>query len=199
MERNQEIALVKKVQQGSRLAEEELFTHFIEQISWIVKQKLGATNEDWEDVTGESIFAALVCLRDGKFDVEKGNLGSYIYGITRNKIFDYFKQKKKQKENILRIEEIAQPVISEEDELNVEKQETNDNVMARINKIPVKYRDVLKLTLNEELSVKQISQQLNIPSEEVSKRLWYGRQLLKKNFNLQDIFLIWWLFFLIYN
>jgi len=67
-------------------------------------------------VVSDSIIAALVSLRQGKFNVNRGNLGPYIYGITRNKIRVYFKKKKKQDEKKIRIDELSEiDMIIEED------------------------------------------------------------------------------------
>ena len=182
----QELELVEEIRQGNTQAADELFTHFIEQIAWIVRNKLGYTNEDWKDVVSDSIIAALVNLRQGKFDVNRGNLGSYIYGITRNKIRDYFKKKKKQDEKKIRIDALSEIDMIVEEDSELDRKIIHEKALEIINELPKKYGKVLKLLHYEGLSVKQISQQLKITPEEVSKRLWYGKQLIKKNYNADD-------------
>jgi RNA polymerase sigma-70 factor (ECF subfamily) len=187
MTKAQEIELVKKISRGNRQAENDLFTHFIEQIAWIVRTKLGSPHEDWKDVVSDTIIAALVNLRQGKFNVNRGNLGSYIYGITRNKIRDYFKNKKKQDEKKIRIDELSEiDMIKKEDDSELDRKIIHEKALDIINELPTKYGQVLKLMHYEGLSVKQISQRLDITPEEVSKRLWYGKQLIKKNYKIDD-------------
>jgi RNA polymerase sigma factor (sigma-70 family) len=186
MTKAQEIELVKKISRGNRQAEDDLFTHFIEQIAWIVQTKLGSTHEGWKDVVGDTIIAALINLRQGKFNVNRGNLGSYIYGITRNKIRDYFKKKKKQDEKKIRIDELSEIDVIIKDDSELDRNIIHEKALDIINELPTKYGQVLKLIHCEGLSVKQISQRLNITPEEVSKRLWYGKQLIKKNYKKDD-------------
>lgn len=188
MTKTQQIELVRRIQVGNRQAEDELFAHFIEQIAWKVRITLGSNHEDWKDVTGDCIIALLISLRQGKFDVKKGNLGSYIYGITRNKIRDYFKKKKKQDEKEVRIDEVSEAVMLTVEQSELEKKEIHENAMNIINELPLKYGQVIKLIHCDGLSVGQISEKLNITPEEVSKRLWYGKQLIKKKYKNQDIF-----------
>ena len=59
MTKTQEIELIQDIQQGSRQAEDELFTLFIEKITWKVQLMLGSNNEDWKDVAGDCMIAAL--------------------------------------------------------------------------------------------------------------------------------------------
>ena len=186
MTKAQEIELVKKISRGNSQAEDALFPCFTEQIAWIVRTKIGSTNEDWKDVVSDSIIATLVNLRQGKFNAERGNLGSYIYGITRNKIRDYFKKKKKQEEKEIRIDELSEIDMIIEEGTELDRKIIQEKALDIINELPKKYGQVLKLMHNEGLSVKQISQRLNITPEEVSKRLWYGKQLIKKNYNTDD-------------
>lgn len=186
MTKAQEIELVNKISRGNRQAEDDLFPYFIEQIAWIVRTKLGSNNEDWKDVVSDSIIAALINLRQGKFNVNQGNLGSYIYGITRNKIRDYFKKKKKQDEKKIRIDELSEIDMISEDYSELDGKIIHKKALDVINELPTKYGQVLKLMHYEGLSVKQISQRLDITPEEVSKRLWYGKQLIKKNYKTDD-------------
>ena len=183
MTRKQEIELIRRIRAGNWQAEDELFNHYIERIAWQVRMKLGSDHEDWKDVASDCLIAALICLREGKFDLKQGNLGSYIYGITKNKSRDYFKKKKKKDEKEVRIDEMITAATTDE-ESELERMELHENAVNIINELPLKYRQVLKLTLCEGFSVKQISQELKIPPEEVSKRLWYGKKLFKKKYKI---------------
>ena len=68
----------------------------------------------------------------------------------------------------------------------MEIKESHTKLMNYINELPLKYGQVLKLIYSDELSIGEVSQKLNIPPEEVSKRLWYGKQLIKKKYKDQD-------------
>jgi RNA polymerase sigma-70 factor (ECF subfamily) len=182
----QESELVKNILQGSRQAENELFNLFIEKITWKVRTMLGSSNDDWKDVAGECMMAVLVSLRKGKLDLNKGNMGTYIFGVTRNKIRDYYKLKKRKGDKALRIDELSEKAVAINAEPEIEKKEFQGNVLSIINQLPPKYGEVLKLCYLEELSIKEAGQKLNIPPEEVSRRLWYGKQLLRNKYKNDD-------------
>ena len=100
MTQEQETELVKRIYSGDSRAENELFSHFDARIIRKVRFSIGSTNSDWQDIVGDIKTALLENLRDGKFDIDRGvSLGSYVFGITMNKIRDYFKSKKTDHDN----------------------------------------------------------------------------------------------------
>ena len=85
--------LVEKIKTGDTQAEIRLLKRFSPRISRKVSYHLGTGNTDLQDITADIQLAILMSLRDGKFDIDRGSsLGSYIYGVTTNKIRDYFKE-----------------------------------------------------------------------------------------------------------
>ena len=97
MTREQETELIKRIYKGDPQVENELFSQFDSRIVRKVRFSIGMNNEDWQDVVSEIQVAMLNNLREGKFDVARGvSLGTYVFGITMNKIRDYFKFRKKQ-------------------------------------------------------------------------------------------------------
>ena len=189
MTKEQEIELIKRIYAGDAQAENELFSQFDSRIVRKVRFSIGTNNKDWQDVVSEIQMALLNNLREGKFDVERGaSLGTYVFGITMNKIRDYFKFRKKQ--------EIMTPIRSAEHDLSVEEcpdieqQEIRKMLRQLLEKLKIKYKEVLYLRYYEELSVAEISQKINLPPRRVSERINYAVKLLQKECEKEKFFSI---------
>jgi len=189
MTKEQETELIKRIYTGDSQAENELFSQFDSRIVRKVRFSIGTNNEDWQDVVSEIQMALLNNLREGKFDVERGaSLGTYVFGITMNKIRDYFKFMKKQ--------EIMTPIQSEvhdlsvDDDPEIEGQEIRKMLRHLLEKLKIKYKEVLYLRYYEELSVAEISQKINLPPRRVSERINYAVKLLQKECEKEKLFSI---------
>lgn len=189
MTKEQETEIIQRVYAGDSRAENELFSQFDSRIVRKVRLSIGTKNEDWQDIVSEIQVALLNNLREGKFDVERGvSLGTYVFGITMNKIRDYFKFRKKQ--------EIMTPIQPEEHDLSVpedpdiEGQEIRTMLRQLLEKLKMQYKEVLYLRYYEELSVAEISQKINLPPRRVSERINYAVKLLQKECQKQKFFSI---------
>ena len=187
--------LVERIKQGDPLGERELLSLFGSRIARKVQYEIGVKNDDWKDVVNDVLLAILENLREGRFNPERGAaLGSYIYGITRNKIFDYFKFKKRQQQQ--------QPFYEGRDfgvadEFEMEKRELQSFVKNTLQKLKQKYQQVLYLKYYEELNVAEISEKINLPPRRVSERLNYAIKLLQKEMEKKNYFSIFPVYFLI--
>ncbi|MBN2008188.1 sigma-70 family RNA polymerase sigma factor [candidate division KSB1 bacterium] len=178
MTQDHENKLIKKIRAGDRTAEQELFSNFDSRIERKVRYTIGFQNEDWKDVVCDIQLALLDSLRCGKFDTEKGiSLGSYTYGITMNKIRDYFKHQKK-RENIM--SDPLEKDLCAMDPDEVEDTELRDTLKKLILKLKLKYKEILYLRFYEELAISEISQRIGLPPRRVSERINYAVKLLRK-------------------
>ena len=169
--------IINRILKGDREAEQELLLQFIEEIKTIVRHQLGDRHEYWEDLTNEVCIALIQNLRKGKFDPEKAKLGSYIYGIAKNKISDFRRQGMDIiKEDISKKEIPIIPEISE----RFEDEELRDIMRSQLKKLKPKYRKVLILRYYKELSIGKIAETLGIPKEKVSEGIYYATELLRK-------------------
>ncbi len=179
--------LAERIRNGGQGAENELFSYYGEKIALIVKVRLDVNNPDWEDVCSEIKTAILIKLREGKYDPEKGKLSSYIHGIALNKLKDYYKSQKKKIDHlhILNPEEIQVPA----DEKTVMEQEELSVILRKvINKLNDKYKKVIYLRYYKDLSIQEISDQLQIESRRVSERINYANKLIRKQFKKMNLF-----------
>lgn len=197
MIKEQENELISRIQTGDIRAEQELLTHFHIRIARKVRIDLGTANEDWKDIVNEVQLALIESLRKGRFDVHKGTpLGSYVFGITVNKIRDYFKTRKK-------LSNFSSDLLQErnliyEEKSSFEAQELRKTLRKLLAGLKVKYKEVLYLRYYQEYTVSEISQMINIPPRRVSERINYALKLLRKECQKRNFFSIFTCFGLTY-
>lgn len=178
MNKQNEIALIEAIRKRDPEAEKELFRVFTPRILSKVHYTLGTHNQDCRDLVSDIQISMLMSLRKGRFNTDKGiSLGSYVYGITRNKLKDYFHDRKKKNVS-------ADPSVLDcsgiEDDHEFERDELHQMLRQLLKKLKFKYQEVLYLRYYEEYSVREISEQLNLPPRRVSERLHYALKLLRK-------------------
>ena len=197
MRTENEIDLVEKIRTNMDTAsEEKLIVRYNTRIIRQVRHKLGASNQDWEDLVSEIKMAVLISLREGKFDVSKGTpLGSYIYGVTINKLKDYFKLYKQQKQTTSDLE--PDSLINLDIETNLEKKELHDILIKILSSLEIKFQEVLYLRFYEGLSISKISKKIDLPPKRVSERIHYALKLLRKKCKKEKFLSIFWTFSLI--
>ena len=191
-----EIKLAEEIMKGDSDAVKEIVLKFIDKITAVIRLRLGRENPEWQDVVQEVLLAVMQSLQEGQFDPTKGtSLQSYIYGITLNKIRDYYKSNIKEKRitNIFRDE-----LLKVEQESQVEKEEIRKILRRNIANLKEKYQEVLYLRFYEELSITEISQQIGLPPRRVSERLFYALKLLHQELGKQNMLSIFLFAMLIY-
>ena len=180
--------LVQRIARRDPQAEQELLSLFGSRIARKVRYAIGAQNDDWKDVVNDIILAVLENLRDGKFDVRRGYpLGSYIYGIVNNKTHDYFKAQKKEARHQALGTDADFGVV---EEFELEKKELQAAMKEILKRLKHKYQQVLFLKYYEEMSVAEISEQIDLPPRRVSERLNYAVKLLQKEMKNKNYFSI---------
>lgn len=197
MEIKKDHDLVKRIQDGDYNAEKELFARFNARIINQVIRNLGKTDESWKDVVGEAYMAVLTSIRAGKFNSQQGStLGSYIFGITMNKVRDFYKTAK---DEIYVISDISPEFLSEdlEDERKLENQEMRNLLKDMMSKLKLKYQEVLYLRYYEDMSVTEISERIKLPPRRISERIHYALKLLRKKCENEKYFSILFAFSLI--
>jgi len=173
-----DIQLVARIQAGEDKAEIELLKRFGPRISRKVAYRLGSGNEDWKDVAADAQMALLLSLRQGKFDVDRGvSLGAYVYGITLNKIRDYFKNKKRRP---IISDNLPESIVTIGEAYDLERKERRTHLNRLLGSLALKYKEVLYLRFYQELSISEISQTINLSPRRVSERIHYALKLLRK-------------------
>lgn len=171
--------LVERIRSNDRAAEKELFLRYKDPIHWKVCRSIDARAEDLKDVVSEIYLAILEGLRKESFQPEKWeSLDAYIWGITKNKIKDWFK-KRKQEKKFFDDDPRPENVATGTEEYLLENEELRKLLRAFIETLQPKYKEVLDLRYFQELSVPEISARLNLPPRRVSERINYALKLLR--------------------
>ena len=166
--------LITGILEGNGKIQEDLYLKYRPRILREVYYSLGG-GPDVEDLVGDVWGAVISSIRAGQFSGDS-SLGAYIYGVTRNKIADYFKNKN------IKMEEIPEtyPDTSLTAEDRIEKDQRAESLMKEIRKLGAKYKKVIFLYYYRSLSVSEIAQRLNLPPSRVSEHKNYAIKKLRK-------------------
>lgn len=103
------------------------------------------------------------------------NLRHYLYGIVRNAINDYFRNKKQ----IVDSSEFEEK-ITEEETQSLNTTIAEGCIKPFINKLPDNYRDALLITEFQDISQKDLAKRLNISYSGAKSRVQRGKEKLKE-------------------
>lgn len=127
---------------------------------------------DAEDIL-QDVFIKIIRNIDRVNQAE--NLRHYLYGIVRNAINDYFRNRKPIDYNT----EIDEKITEEETQsLNATIAECC--IIPFINKLPDNYRDALLITEFQDISQKELAEKLNISYSGAKSRVQRGKERLKE-------------------
>jgi RNA polymerase sigma-70 factor (ECF subfamily) len=143
---------------------------------------LRMTGNRWaaEEVV-QDVFMTL--MRDPKkFDVERGTLGGYLYGIARNRIMKHQERLPRELQLESEVEEGNTPLARLSDEKTpaqwVELKQRREMVRDAVMQLPVEFREAIVLCELEELSYEEAAAALECPIGTIRSRLHRGRALL---------------------
>lgn len=174
--------LVSRIYCGNKEAESQLLEKYWPRILKVARYNVSKTRTNCEDLANDISMAVLVNLREGKF-AGKSSLGTYIYGITKNKIAAFLKGKNPEMTSVPN--DIPDMALTQEDEM--EKEQLDEALALAMEKLEPKYKKVLYLHYFEGLSIRETGQKLNISPRRVSERKNYAIKKLKKLFNKSQL------------
>ena len=185
-----EKTIITRITAGDSEAENYFFSHFRERIQFLVRVRSRGNipAQDQEDIVSEIQQAILINLRKGGFDTERGKpLEAYIAGISSNIVAQYFRNLKREKNNVdIDLQHhIENPGNILSDLINEERREKLRNYLQRLKQ---KYKEVLVLRIYENKSIDEIAKQLNLDRRRVSERINYAFKLLLKECKKDNYF-----------
>ena len=174
------IDVVERIQLGERSAEADLVHRFYGPVYSMVLARTGDP-EVAKDLTQEIMLSVVCALRDGKLRNPDGLVG-YICGTMRNRVKYHFRSLHLDRVGELPSEPVLDQLNPEEVFESVERQALANQVIERLSPIDQK---ILRLTLVEGLSPKEIGKRLRMKSEVVrqhkSRAIRKAREMLKSN------------------
>ncbi|MDM5296776.1 RNA polymerase sigma factor SigW [Bacillus pumilus] len=179
---------IKQVKKGDQNAFSDIVDLYKDKIYQLCYRMLGNAHEA-EDIAQEAFIRAYVNIES--FDVNR-KFSTWLYRIATNLTIDRIRKKKPDyyldaevagTEGLNMYSQIAANGVLPEDE--VVSLELSSTIQQKILRLPDKYRSVIVLKYIDELSLKEISEILNIPVGTVKTRIHRGREALRKQ--LRDL------------
>lgn len=167
--------MLQQIQKGNRSTEDRLLQEYsvIERVTLMVNSRV-KNNADRADLVNEIICAFILKIRQGQYNWVKSPIGSYLWGIARNKINEHFRQQQRRLFELLD-EPVYHPVI----EKRLEMREIGQKFKSILKKLDEKYQKVILLRYYEQFSVDEIAEQLTLTNGQVYNRIHYALRLMK--------------------
>lgn len=176
--------LVELLKSGDQAA----FTEIYERYFWLLHShayKWMRNRDDAKDILHE-LFSNLWAKRETL--VLKDKLAPYLYAAVRNRIFNQLAREKYSVQYSDSLEAFIDHGECVTDHLIREKM-LIEVIEKGIAKMPKKMRQVFEMSRKQQLSHKEIAEQLNISEDTVRKHVQHGLRILRPK--LQMIFIIW--------
>ncbi len=173
-------SLAQRIANGDRQAENELFQHYDEPIRFMVQNRLRGkiAFADVDDIIGDIRQAALLSLRKGGYDPDKGSsIGAYLAGIVIRVISQYFRKQKKSQTLNSGLQAMTLPG-SGNALHDLVTEERNQRIKKCLSRLNPKYQEVLLLRFYEQQSIEEIAEKLNLDRRRVSERIHYALKKL---------------------
>ena len=174
---------INQVVKGDQNAFGEIVELYKDKVFQLCFRMLGNRHEA-EDMAQEAFVRAYVNIH--RFNIQM-KFSTWLYRIATNLCIDRIRKKKPDyfldaevagTEGLNMYSIIADDSVLPEDE--VESLELQETIQDEILKLPEKYRSVIVLKYIEELSLKEISNILDLPIGTVKTRIHRGREALRK-------------------
>ena len=181
MTREQELAVIRRVQRGDANAFEYLVAAYEKNVYNLALRMTGSP-EDAEDMAQEAFLKAYSSLDsfrgDSKFSV-------WLYRIVSNVCLDFLRRQKKRQSFSLSMEdddgeetELELPDLSRLPEEELEKKLTRDAVRRGLAQLPEDARQILLLREIQGLSYEEIGETLGLEPGTVKSRIFRARKKL---------------------
>ncbi|PLT33611.1 RNA polymerase sigma factor SigW [Bacillus sp. V5-8f] len=173
---------IKQVLKGDQNSFAEIVELYKDKVFQICYRMLGNKHEA-EDLAQEAFLRAFVNIHSFNINMK---FSTWLYRIATNLCIDRIRKKKPDfyldaevagTDGLDMYSQIAAETVLPEDE--VESMEIQETIQAAIKKLPDKYRAPIVLKYIEELSLKEISEILELPVGTVKTRIHRGREALR--------------------
>ena len=159
------VDLVERIRGGERSAETELVRRFYRSVFSMVLARTGKF-EVAQDLTQEVLFSVICSLRDGNLRNQDG-LAGYICGTMRNRVKNHFRSLHLDSVGAMKGEPVLDDPNPEEELESAERLALAQGAIAQLS---AEDREILRLTLVEGLSPKEISQRLGVSGDVTRQR-----------------------------
>ena len=182
--------LLLRVASGERIAFGPLYNHYFPVIQRYVS--LFEPSGNYRDELTQDVFVRIWEKREhlGKVD----SLRSYLFLVTRNVVFNYLRSLKVQ-QRVKELDGVAEPAINELENQLLFKQYYRIAQEA-MEKLPPGRRKVLRMSIDDGLSLDEIAIELNISRAGVKKQLYAATAFVRQYLHEHGEITVWLFIFL---
>jgi RNA polymerase sigma-70 factor, ECF subfamily len=147
-----------------------------------IKRLIYTYTKNWSsaDDLSQEVFVS-VYLHLEQFE-RKSSVKSWIYSIAINRCKDYLKSWHYRNMQLLEKLPIGRGASIETPEYHLLMEDESREMMERVFSLPIKFREVIILYYYKELSIKEISEVLQLSESVIKTRLHRGREKLRLTF-----------------
>lgn len=171
--------LLRLLKDSDHSAFNEIYHRYFELLYNHAYKKL--TDEDVAKDIIQEVFAALWFKRDSAGNIK--DLAAYLFSSTRYKIFDYFAHEKVQEKHLESLQAFLaeKPIVSTD--YQIREAQFKAYIDQQIQALPPKMRLVFEMSRNEQLTYKEIADQLSTTENNVSKQINNALRVLRTKLN----------------
>lgn len=174
--------LISDILAGDEKALHRFWQLYVFKLFAFIKRRV-ENNADAEEILQDALLAFLEALRDFE---GQSKLNTFLYGIAKHKIVDYYRKRKVKQVFLSQLPEEVIPLLSAF--LKPEEEFDAQEVRKRINEVFLKltprYRTILILKYIDSLSVKQIAEVLKVTVKSAESTLFRARMAFVKIYNV---------------
>lgn len=170
-----DLTLISQWQMGNEEAFDALYKRHVLELLGMVTKKIGSI-----EIAKELVQDVFLVLCEKKNELPKiEHLKGYLFGIAKNKIFNYYRQELvKEKYELLKTLQENRMVINKEDDF-LEIKELERLINDEISLLSPKCREAFKLSRLEKLSYKSIAMQMGISENTVDLHIRKALKILR--------------------
>jgi len=173
---NAETTLIQQVLNGRRECYRPLVEKYQKKV-YLLACSMITNSAEAQDIAQEAFLLAYKNLHDLK---DWTKYGSWLFGITRNLCYTALRHRKIQPQSLddFQLENASNVVPmrpTDEDGIDL-----IDTLLQKLDLLPDKYRNLLRLKYLEDYSYQEISEMLDLPIDRIRSRLFEGRRMLRE-------------------
>lgn len=175
--KNQDHVLVKGILSGSEKSLLAFYRHFSPKLLAFIKKRTPSC-EDAEEILQDVLLSSLDSLRDFTF---KSSLNTFLHAIAKNKIIDFYRKKKIKKvlfSQVPKLESLLTTLLGPEDVF--EEKQLRIRISQALKKLSPKYQKIITLKYFDDLSVREITRELQISFKSAESMLFRARKAFAK-------------------
>ena len=171
----QDLKLIALFREGDERAYVEIYARYIGSLTRFAESKLYSL-EDARDLI-QDLFTGLWAER---FNLEiQDNLKSYLFGAVRHQIINKIRKKVVREDYAAKLRALSPAYASLEEELDA--RELDSNIRGRIEALPEKTRKIYKLSREENESIKDIAEAMDLSEQTVKNQISIALKHLRKS------------------